>query len=104
MEEQAVEREIERDEAQKEITVLREQLKEGEKSRNTAERINREVRTNWHGFLDFFNYFNIGTIIQNNQSVFQTGVGLKSYFSNSVHKYTYRGFGINVNSFSVRFI
>lgn len=58
LEEQAVEREIERDEAQKEISALREQLREGEKNRNTADRINREVCTNWHGLQTFI----VGTI------------------------------------------
>lgn len=44
LEEQAVERELERDEAQKEIAALREQLREVERTRVSCEQINTEVR------------------------------------------------------------
>lgn len=44
MEEQAVERELEHDKAQKEIIALKEQLREGERNRNVCERINNEVQ------------------------------------------------------------
>lgn len=43
MEDQAIERENERDEAQKEIAALKEQLREGERNKNTCDRINSEV-------------------------------------------------------------
>lgn len=39
-----MDREIERDEAQKEIAALREQLKKGEQNQDNCERINREVK------------------------------------------------------------
>lgn len=45
MEDQAIEREGERDEALREITSLRDQLREAERNKSTCDRINSEVHS-----------------------------------------------------------
>lgn len=51
LEEQASEREQERDEAQREIAALKEQLREREKDRASCERVNNEVCSLFHRFI-----------------------------------------------------
>lgn len=50
LEDQAVEREIERDEAQKTIATLKEQLRKGEHTQDTCDRFTREVCYKKHVF------------------------------------------------------